>query len=299
MRGCVCSCRRPRSRPFPIWLLAPQPPSHAALPERLSAAERPRTRQWHRNLQLKLCQQVQSLDATSLRIDRTIGDRLTIFGRYNYSPSENVQRGGTGYSLSLVAPSRIITQTGTAGATWKFSDRSVNDFRFNFSRTNAQSSDSIDSFGGAVPLPSLPFPSPYSVGNAQLFVDIFSLTGGYLVAGANLTSNLDQINLVDSLSLERGTHSWKFGGDFRRLSTRYSPYLYGQAAFFADVPSTANGVLDFSSVEVDAGTTIHFYNLSLFAQDTWLLLRAPQSPMAYAGTSTSRPPRPTALTSRR
>ena len=169
--------------------------------------------------------------ATSLRIDRTIGDRLTIFGRYNYSPSENVQRGGTGYSLSLVAPSRIITQTGTAGATWKFSDRSVNDFRFNFSRTNAQASDSIDSFGGAVPLPSLPFPSPYSVGNAQLFVDIFSLTGGYLVAGANLTSNLDQINLVDSLSLERGTHAGNLEETFdvcplgtARISTDRRPF---------------------------------------------------------------------------
>ena len=221
-----------------------------------------------------------TLDALSLRIDRTLGDnRLTLFGRYNYSPSENVQRGGPGYSLSHVAPSRINTQTGTAGATWKLSERIVNDFRFNYSRTDAQSLNSVDSFGGAVPFPSLPVPPPYLEQNAQLFLDIFSLTGGYLVVGANLSNTLNQINFVDNLSLERGAHSWKLGADFRRLSTRYGPYLYGQSAFFADVPSATLGALNFSQVGADAATTIGFHNLSLFAQDTWHA--SPRSTLTY------------------
>jgi len=36
-----------------------------------------------------------SLDADSIRIDHVISPGLTLFGRYNYSPSSYDQRGGT------------------------------------------------------------------------------------------------------------------------------------------------------------------------------------------------------------
>ena len=210
-----------------------------------------------------------TLDAYSLRIDHTFNDTVTIFGRYNYSPSENVQRGGSGYALSQLSPSQITTLTGTAGVTWTVSPAILNDFRFNYSRTSASSRSYLDAFGGAVPLSALSFPSPYTVDNSSLFLDIFSLTGGYLNIGANLKNVLRQINFVDSLAVERGTHSLKFGVDFRRLSPRFNPFLYGQSAFFADVPSAAKGELALAELQVNAGTTILFHNLGLFAQDTW------------------------------
>src|SRR5260370_32410085 len=56
-----------------------------------------------------------TLDAYSLRVDHKLSDRITLFGRYNYSPSELVQR-GNGPSLSTVSRIRITTQTATAAA---------------------------------------------------------------------------------------------------------------------------------------------------------------------------------------
>jgi len=77
-----------------------------------------------------------TLDAYSIRIDHRLGSKLTLFGRYNYSPSEVDQR-GNGVALSEVIPIRITTQTATVGGTWGISPEISNDLRFNYSRTTA------------------------------------------------------------------------------------------------------------------------------------------------------------------
>jgi len=58
-----------------------------------------------------------SLDAYSLRFDDHTTSRLTLFARYNYSPSNIVQRGFGGSPLSGVSPIHLTTQTATVGAT--------------------------------------------------------------------------------------------------------------------------------------------------------------------------------------
>jgi Carboxypeptidase regulatory-like domain len=49
-----------------------------------------------------------TLDATSLRVDHKVGDKLTLFGRYNYSPSESAVRG---FSASYITPTRYTIDT--------------------------------------------------------------------------------------------------------------------------------------------------------------------------------------------
>jgi len=102
-----------------------------------------------------------SLDAYSLRVDHKLSEKLVLFGRYSYSPSNIVQRGG-GNSLSEVNRSLITTQTATVGGTWLISPAISNDLRVNYSRTNASNETNLDNFGGAVPLTTLPFPSPFT-----------------------------------------------------------------------------------------------------------------------------------------
>src|ERR1700678_2515914 len=59
------------------------------------------------------------LDAYSLRIDHKLSNKWTLFGRYNYSPSDIIDRAGSaGDALSVVEPDQVTTQTGTVGATW-------------------------------------------------------------------------------------------------------------------------------------------------------------------------------------
>lgn len=206
-----------------------------------------------------------SIDAYSLRIDHKLSEGWTLFGRYNYSPSEILSRGAGGDALNQVSPGRITTQTTTLGATWAISPTTVNDLRFNYSRTHASSSFTLDNFGGAVPLASLGLPSPYTSQNGNLFVGIFSLSDGQYEVGKSVTNLQRQINLVDSLSLQRGPHHLKFGVDFRRLTPVFDPAQYEQTAFFSDVPSAETGSLNFGLVAASANSTLLFRNLGAFA----------------------------------
>jgi hypothetical protein len=211
-----------------------------------------------------------TLDAYSLRVDHRLNNKLSIFGRYNNSPSEFDLRGNNGNSpLSTVFPLSISTQTATAGATWTISPTVVNDFRFNYSRTNADSHSALDNFGGAVPLTSLPFPTGLTPANSALGYDIFSLSGAFLSLGQGVRNIQQQFNIVENLSVQKGSHSLKFGADFRRLSPSFGPLNYRQTVFFLDVPSAETGTVLVSEVQASTHATLLLHNLGIFAQDTW------------------------------
>ena len=211
-----------------------------------------------------------TLDAYSLRIDHRLNAKLNLFARYNYSPSNLAQRGGL--ALSNLELLNVTTQTATFGASWALSSTMLNDFRFNYSRVQASGQFRLDNFGGAVPLTdaALGFPSPFNVGNSQLSFNIALLTDGQLVDGRNVSQAQHQLNFVDTLSSQIGTHSLKFGGDFRRLSPQFDPqnYLVG-IGFFGDISSVESGTTSFAAVTAARGGQVLFHNLSLFAQDTW------------------------------
>jgi hypothetical protein len=212
-----------------------------------------------------------TLDAYSLRVDQRLRGRLILFARYNYSPSEGRERGVFGDALSAVVSPRITVQQGTIGATFTISTSAANEARFNYSRTNSIGQTFLDGFGGAVPLTSLSFPAPYTAQNARLVLFIFSLKSGSLEVGQDVRNLQRQVNLVDNISLQRGAHSLKFGVDYRRLSPKYTPFLYGQLAEIRDVPSAENGSLIGSIIQSQVGVTLLFHNLSAYAQDAWRL----------------------------
>jgi len=211
-----------------------------------------------------------SLDAYSLRLDHKLTHRLSLFGRYNYSPSDLFDRGAsTLYSLSDVEAIRITTQTATAAAIWAITPFAANDFRFNYSDTNASSSSSLDDFGGAIPLATLPLPGPYSAQNAAFIFAVFGLSHPYLFIGSNALNVQRQINLVDGLSMQKGSHNLKFGIDYRRLSPSHDPGLYSQSPIFLSVESAVAGNLGFAALQSLRPSTFRLQNLGVFAQDTW------------------------------
>ncbi len=192
-----------------------------------------------------------------------------LFGRYSYSPSE-VDHRGFGQSLNTVSGSRITTQTATLGATWNISPTVVDDLRFSYSQTKAFSHFLMDDFGGAQPLTLLPFPSGFTSQNGVFSITISSLTQGQFQTGQNLNNTQHQINIVDSLLLQKGSHSLKFGVDFRRLSPSYDPVTYNQNANFRTVADAASGsATGFSTIVFNNGATFLFRNLGLYAQDAW------------------------------
>jgi hypothetical protein len=211
-----------------------------------------------------------TLDAYSIRIDQKLSNRLSLFGRYNYSPSELLQR-GDGSSLNNLQSNTITTQTATVGATWAISPTVANDLRFNYSRVTASSAYSLDNFGGAVPLTSLPFPTGFTSQNSLFALSIINsaLTASGFGSGQAAQNLQRQINVVDNFSVQRGSHSLKFGLDLRRLSPLTAPSAYAQGVYFPDVPSVESGISELGFAESNSAVTLLFHNLAIFAQDTW------------------------------
>jgi len=212
-----------------------------------------------------------SLDASSLRIDHKLSDRLSLFGRYNYSPSDIANRGIGGNSPNVISKIKFITQTATLGATWTLSPRIVNDFRFNYSRNRALSNFVMDDFMGAAALASAPFPSPFTAQNASFYFNMAFLGNGGLALQQGFGQKLvqRQFNIVDNLNIQRGTHSLKFGVDYRRLTPIYEPFSYEQQNIFFSLASAEAGTTDFSFIRAKQGATLLFNDLGLYAQDTW------------------------------
>lgn len=221
-----------------------------------------------------------TLDAYSIRIDHKLNHSWSILGRYNHSPSEFVARGG-GAALSVVQPSQITTQTVTAGATCVISPVMTDELRVNYSRVRAEGAFSLDSFGGAVPLAAPPLPLPYTKQNGNFGIFIFSLgTADSLAVGRSIQNLQRQINIVDSVSWQRGSHGLKFGVDFRRLSPLFGPARYSQSPYFSTVLAAEAGSADFGGfVGAANDVTLLFHNLGAYAQDTWHV--APRLTLTY------------------
>src|SRR5262249_37424837 len=97
-----------------------------------------------------------TLDATSVRVDRTFGTSLSLFGRYNYAPSDASSRLGSfgNASANTVGTLQNSLQTLTVGTTWIASRTISNELRVNWSRNVGTNFHTLDSFGGAVVPPA-------------------------------------------------------------------------------------------------------------------------------------------------
>jgi len=216
-----------------------------------------------------------SLDAYSIRLDHVINSKLNLFGRYNYSPSSQHQRGpvfSSGRVLSTINSLSSSVHTGTVGLTNLINPRISNDVRLNYSNHRIGIKFVMDDFGGAVPLPdSLFFPSPYSSINSNL---IFIINGaGEYIQGKQGTDEQRQINLIDNLSVTRIGHQMKFGVDYRWLAPFSSPAAYRQLAQFSGMSTSPGGALSGTATLAQSSAfqtnALLSQNFSLYGQDTW------------------------------
>ena len=211
-----------------------------------------------------------TLDAYSIRVDQVINTKLTLFGRYSYSPSEAVQR-GTESVLSTTGAVSINTQTITLGLTESITQNMSNEVRANFSNFRAGSTDHLDNFGGAVPLPdTLLFPVGFSSGNSFFGFQIFG--AGSLIVGKNETNEQRQLNFLDNFSVTTGPHQVKFGVDYRWLAPLSSPLSYFQEPVFFGMTGSGgvlSGVPLVAAVEAVQGSSFLIRNFSIYGQDSW------------------------------
>jgi hypothetical protein len=216
-----------------------------------------------------------TLDTTSLRIDHVFSKNLTVFGRYNHSNSSATVRRPAVSNISLIDSS---TRTFTIGATSIPSSLLVNEVRANYSRSEGGNTFGFDNFGGAVvPGDSQIFPS-FTSGKVA-FMSVTPRPAPGLSIGLNGQNVQRQFNLVDNLSVSKGSHQLKFGLDYRYLSPIFEIREYDQVVTFPRLignPGAPPPAVSFvagraSSVTVSSRdpVALRFTNLSLYGQDTW------------------------------
>jgi Carboxypeptidase regulatory-like domain/TonB-dependent Receptor Plug Domain len=208
-----------------------------------------------------------SLNATSVRIDHTLNDRFSIFGRYNYAPSDAETRGGTSISPSSVSSTALNTQTLTVGVSMLLNNQTSNVLRGNYSAQTFFQDYSIDAFAGAVPpdesalLSGLPASETYAY--------FFPFDTALAIAGRYGQNQTRQMNFVDDFSATLGQHQLKFGGDYRGIFLDADTPNH---KLFETSPNVAT-FLAAGKVSLESETTVPSrilsHALSLYGQDTW------------------------------
>ena len=215
-----------------------------------------------------------SLNATSVRLDHTFNSRLTVFGRYSYSPSDALIRTPSAFALSNPAKTSTVVKTLTTGATATFSPRFINELRFNMTWNDGRSYRYFDNLGGATPFDLSTLsdfnrqPTP-GVDELQFLISFGGIKPWLLL---NQTYAQRQINVVDTLSRSLGPHLLKFGFDFRQLNTPIHVASLLESAVFTSAAQIQQDLASAgSTVQAQASFPIGpvYRNLSLFAQDEW------------------------------
>lgn len=212
---------------------------------------------------------ISALNATSLRIDHRLNDKFTLFGRYDYSPSDLISRQQSFFSLANLTHTANKVQTATVGTTWNASNTIVDELRLNYSRSSSTIIYDFNNFGGALPPPNsaIALPPPFTLNNAAFGVAIFSTAAWFDGKLGGFAQR--QLNLVDDLSVQERSHSLKFGVDYRELLPFWNPPQYREYLNFLDISSAEAGQLYDSVIYSTRPLSLRLKNLGVFAQDTW------------------------------
>ena len=210
-----------------------------------------------------------TLDATSIRVDHNFSSTVTLFGRYNYAPSDATQRSST--TLNQLQTNQLNTTTVTIGLTQSFSARTNNDLRINYSRNAQTQSLWLDDFAGGVP-PSdaAMFPPTTSRGVSLFQFNLVPLS--YEVGLNDVTSTQRQFNLVDNFLFTTGRHQTKFGIDYRRMAPDWAALGENGMAIvpvFSDTQAVISNTPDDVIVAFNARRFPLLTNFSAYGQDSW------------------------------
>jgi len=207
-----------------------------------------------------------NLNSINVRLDQSLGKSMHGFIRYADTSSSS--RPGA----ELLAPVSINANGWTAGLTASITSTLLNDLRFNYSRDGEGGIYSQRPVGGSVPLPrNLLIPTEYDNQYAEGYANIsvpgssLNVSPQYLGSG----SVLHQYQFVDSVTWTRGSHSIKFGGDWRRLSSHFAIGSYSSTVVFDSLANIQQGYATSVQVSAIAPGQPVFDGLSLYAEDHW------------------------------
>jgi hypothetical protein len=209
------------------------------------------------------------INATSLRLDHKVNNKINVLARYMRSPSRS--SGYCQYCATAIAQWESKTNhttNGTVGITTMISSRISNDLRLGLTQVNSGGLYSGSGYGGSV---------PYDFGDMPGFIQgqwkaaMDSNWGPEFEILDYSTKNAQrQGNVVDSTTMNLGRHTVKFGVDFRRTSTWVANPGHAE---YANVDTEAgfidNLVEPYFKISQFQSNKPQYFNTGLYVQDEW------------------------------
>ena len=218
-----------------------------------------------------------NIDSGSVRLDHVVSDKLKLFFRFNDTASNSLTRGASFVrssppSQSVLSDYTIRTYTG--GATSIFSSRVSNDFRINYTSNKTTNDSFISAFAGSTPV-DLQQLAAYDPGSAIRITLQPQFHHTALIQGPQ-SGRQEQWNFVDTFSVSRGRHQFKFGIDYRRLTpfavqnNPFADYAFNEAyPNSPGSPAISTNTFDFAGITTLSPAYPLYTNFSAFGQDEW------------------------------
>ena len=208
------------------------------------------------------------IDSSSIRIDQTFTPAFSAFFRFADTPSSVQSR-----DLSDLTNSATNVQTYTLGTTYALSQSMTNQFRLGYSRSSAGSTSDVDSFGGAVPTDL-----GKAMGNTngitgqtaepELALEI-SGSGETALETPCQNNQQQQWNVTDAFDVVHRAQQWKFGIDFRKISTVQVEDPFVPTAIYLSAHSILSNSATVAEYAKFLPSKPVYNQLALFAQDDW------------------------------
>jgi hypothetical protein len=207
------------------------------------------------------------IDSSSIRIDQTFTPAFSAFFRFADTPSSVQTR-----ILSELTNSVMNVQTYTFGTTYALSQSTTNQFRLGYSRSSSGSTSEVDSFGGAVPTDL-----GKAMGNtngitgqtadAELVLEIPGAGGSALETPCQ-NNQEQQWNVTDTFDIVHRAQQWKFGIDFRQISTEQVQPFIPLAEYLSTQSILSNSATVAEYFKYLPSKPV-YNQFALFAQDDW------------------------------
>jgi hypothetical protein len=187
-------------------------------------------------------------DQVNFRYDANVTDKLRIFGRYSRWASQSLPFAPFGngiYANDPYAPEYFTTNQVLAGATYVLSPSIVLDVRASYIRFPYGRSESYE---GISLSQKFGFPKymdeqlPIIHGGPSTSIPSFNISGYNPVSGLHILSTENDYVLTPNLSWVKGTHTFKFGADWRDMQNTYYQTFDGGTLTFTNAITSQNAL---------------------------------------------------------
>jgi hypothetical protein len=213
-----------------------------------------------------------ALSVWTVRVDGNLSARHHVFARLNSGSSSGdaLTRDDQLPRYSFTNTEATATRTMTMGFTSVLSSSMIHDVRANVSLHRGSLTASPAGYGHAQALSLADFVQPgASSADTFVFINLFPGPSGTLLSGQESTDATRQIQIVDTLSILKGRHEWRFGGDYLRLTASTTRPANQFSYRFASPINIAQSTSRLLTQDHLLPASVRIESWSAFAQDSF------------------------------